>query len=93
MTKRELWATRVTEYRASGLGARRFCEGREYTAQALFYWMKRLRTEPSVPLRLAKVQRMSEARGVTIEMIRTRVELADGSLIASTLAALAQSGR
>lgn len=93
MTKRELWATRVAEYRASGLGARKFCEGREYTAQALFYWMKQLRTEPSGAPRMAKVRRISEGRGVAIEVIRTRVELADGSLIASTLAALSQSVR
>lgn len=93
MTKRELWATRVAEYRASGMGARKFCAGREYTAQALFYWMKQLRTEPPVAPRMAKVRRISESRGVAIEVIRTRVELADGSLIASTLAALSQSVR
>lgn len=43
MSKRAEWSARVAEWRASGLTSKRFCEGREYSAQNLLYWSSILR--------------------------------------------------
>lgn len=43
MTTEAKWRARVTAWRASGLTARVFCDGKEYTANGLRYWSSRLR--------------------------------------------------
>lgn len=43
MTTEAKWLARVEAWRASGLSARVFCEGEEYTANGLRYWSSRLR--------------------------------------------------
>lgn len=47
MTTEAKWAARVEAWRASGLTARAFCEGKEYTASGLRYWASRLRKTQS----------------------------------------------
>lgn len=43
MTTEAKWSARVQAWRMSGLTARAFCEGKEYTASGLRYWASRLR--------------------------------------------------
>jgi len=42
MTTEAKWSARVEAWRGSGLSARAFCEGKEYTASGLRYWSSRL---------------------------------------------------
>jgi hypothetical protein len=42
MTTEAKWSARVDAWRGSGLSARDFCEGKEYTASGLRYWSSRL---------------------------------------------------
>lgn len=60
MEKRELWKSRVKDWRASGQSMSEFSRGKEFTAAGLSYWVRRLASEaapPSKPLRLARVVR------------------------------------
>jgi hypothetical protein len=45
MSKAAEWAARVAEWRASGMTAKGFCEGRGYSAQSLLYWSSKLRRQ------------------------------------------------
>ena len=67
MTTEAKWSARVDAWRGSGLSARAFCEGKEYTAGGLRYWASRLRqsqeerdarTDPAVKeVRIARLVR------------------------------------
>lgn len=85
MTKRDaVWAERVAAWKASGMGAVRFCEGKGYSSSSLAAWSRRLRTSdassaPSV--RLAAVVRQAApaacgAGGITVERGALRVHFA-----------------
>ena len=41
MTSRSEWEARVSEWRASGLTAEKFCEGRDFKRTALYWWSGR----------------------------------------------------
>lgn len=60
MEKRELWSTRVKEWRVSGQSMSQFSRDKEFTAAGLSYWVRRLASEipsSSKSLRLARVVR------------------------------------
>jgi hypothetical protein len=46
-TTAEKWSVRVDAWRRSGVGARSFCEGRDFSESGLRYWASRLRRETS----------------------------------------------
>jgi len=51
------WAARVAAWRASGVTAKAFCDGKDFTAGGLRYWASRLRREPtSMPIPTAAVR-------------------------------------
>jgi hypothetical protein len=62
ITTEEKWSARVEGWRSSGLTARAFCEGKEFTASGLRHWASRLgRVEPRrrerAQVRVARVVR------------------------------------
>lgn len=64
MTDRETWASRVAEWKASGLSSPKFCAGKEFTAGGLRHWAYRLEHgEPTRrrQVRLARVVRTARA--------------------------------
>jgi hypothetical protein len=59
MTKRDEWASRVAEWRSSGLTSAAFTEGKPFTAGGLRHWAFRLKTrQPRKALRVVRVQRI-----------------------------------
>ena len=69
MEKRDVWSARVREWRTSGKSLSEFCRGREFSAQGLGYWVKRVEaSEPSAPgtksVRLARVVRTRDGAPV-----------------------------
>lgn len=45
------WRRIIQDWEASGLGAKRFAEGRGFSAASLYLWRKRLRAGESPPVR------------------------------------------
>jgi len=92
MTTEAKWIARVKAWRASGLSATEFCEGKPYKANTLWHWSCRLGragVETTAgdgvgEVRLARVVRTSarpEEEGETaivLEMGRVRVEVRRG---------------
>jgi hypothetical protein len=69
----EKWAARVEAWRHSGLSARAFSEGKEFTANGLHYWASRLRrtesaTQAKPKVRLARVVPIPAAAAVEREV-------------------------
>jgi hypothetical protein len=65
MVDRATWAHRVTEWRASGLTAARFCEGRGFSHTTLQGWSSKLAKEPAEtppePIRMVRLLRRAAA--------------------------------
>ena len=61
MADEGMWAERVSEWRASGLTSRKYCEGKPFTAGGLRHWAYRLGRgrQESAPVRMARVVRLS----------------------------------
>lgn len=90
MTTASEWAIRVKEWSSSGVGAREFCEGREFSAKALQWWSSRFRRhgfpkkarERGAALarvvRRAEEVRAGEDAGVIIELSGARVRVGVG---------------
>ena len=64
-----LWQERITEWKASGLTAERFCQDKEFTTSALRQWVYRFKREAQAALktseptvRVARVVRETTAR-------------------------------
>lgn len=84
MTKREaMWAERVEAWKASGVGAMKFCEGKGYSGSSLSMWSRRLRAGTEPAIRLAAVVRRepapaapSSAGAITVERGGLRVQFA-----------------
>lgn len=58
MTKRDEWASRVAEWRLSGLTSAAYAEGKPFTAGGLRHWAHRLKTgHPRKALRVVRVER------------------------------------
>ena len=63
MADRETWAKRVSEWRSSGVSARAYCEGKEFTEGGLRYWAYKLDGRPRTRrIRIAKVVRAASLR-------------------------------
>jgi len=45
MANAKTWGERVSEWRASGLSAVKFAEGRDFSPHQLWYWRARIRSE------------------------------------------------
>jgi len=61
MADQETWASRVQEWKASGLTSASYCEGKPFTAGGLRHWAYRLgrgRSSGGEAIRLAKVVRI-----------------------------------
>lgn len=63
MTRREVWARRVAEWRASGKTSAAFAAGQPFTGSGLRHWAHRLSKEPRPPrrLRVVRVERRPRA--------------------------------
>ena len=57
------WAERVGAWRASGLTAKGYCAGREFSAGTLHFWSSKLKRGRKVesPVKLARVVRVRES--------------------------------
>ena len=63
MADRETWAKRVSEWKSSGMGARAYCEGKDFTEGGLRYWVYKLDGRPGTRrIRIAKVVRATGLR-------------------------------
>lgn len=67
----ERWATRVAEWKASGLTSTQYCEGRDFTPGGLRHWAYRLRKSASKtalvrrpPVQLVRVERVARIKQV-----------------------------
>ena len=103
MSKGRDWAAEVEGWRTSGLSARQYCEGRQYSATTLYWWSSRLKnargaSEPQKTVRLARVVRKRSARRapkaalIVVQIGRARVEVAadtDRNALSVVLEALA----
>jgi hypothetical protein len=104
MAKAAEWSERVADWRASGLTAKEYCEGREYSAQNLLYWSSTLRRKGSAERRpdrevtMARVIRRVDAEpspktpaSIVVRTRTARVEVrpgADAATLALVLTAL-----
>lgn len=80
MDATELWARRVKEWRSSGLSARQFVEGADYSEGSLRYWASRLkRSRPASEPEALRVVRVVHGAGDRAETSdtgsRVRVEV------------------
>jgi hypothetical protein len=62
MSNESEWATRVSDWRASGKSAREFCTDKDYSVTTLYWWASRLKRDGQPkpqhkPMRLARVVR------------------------------------
>lgn len=57
MTDAKTWESRVAEWKASGLSAEKFCEGKEFRPHALYSWASELKKKASKAVPLVKVVR------------------------------------
>jgi hypothetical protein len=100
MKRREVWAQRVTEWKASGLSSRAFCDGKDFSQGGLRYWAHRIahESESKVPeLRVARVRRVRKAKedgefgpaAVVLVVGPARVEVRSG-FDAATLAGVVE---
>ena len=108
MANRAEWQERVSEWRASGLTAAQFCEGREFSRSALHWWSGQLRTNqrstsgaradqasPSVAMARVETGRAS-VEALTIEIGSARIVVprgVDHATLACALRALKESAQ
>ncbi|HTP28884.1 MAG TPA: hypothetical protein VMK12_24895 [Anaeromyxobacteraceae bacterium] len=88
MADRETWAKRVAEWRSSGLSARAYCEGKDFTQGGLRYWAYSLEGRPRTRgIRIARVVRvkglrLSEGKGpeavLVLEVGSARIGIGPG---------------
>lgn len=57
MSDAKTWEARVVEWRASGLPATKFCEGKDFSYPSLHSWASRLKKKATQTIPLAKVVR------------------------------------
>jgi len=71
MADQETWASRVQEWKASGLTSARYCEGKPFTAGGLRHWAYRLgrgrSSSEGEGIRLAKVVRIPSPKTPTVD--------------------------
>lgn len=93
MAKASEWMERVDAWRASGLSAAEFCEGREYSAKGLLWWSSHFRRHGkparsgSTGVALARVVRspvekatpQSASAAIVVRTKRARVEVRSGA--------------
>lgn len=81
MTTRDMWAERVKDWRASGLTAPAYAEGKEFAASTLRYWSSRLEQEPP-SVRIARLVRVAAPAAaepaLLVEVAGARVEVRRG---------------
>jgi transposase len=85
MARASEWAKRVASWRASGLSAERFCEGKDYSVASLRHWSSQVgrakrAAEAKRPrsVRLARVVRATSGAatpGIFVEVAGARVEV------------------
>ena len=65
MASAAVWAERVSAWRASGLTADEFAEGRGFAGASLRWWSSRLRqtARPEAGIRLTRVTRVARVEG------------------------------
>lgn|SRR5208282_291789 len=51
LEKRQAWAARFARYRSNGLSVASFCKQERLSENTFYYWAKRLRTPPALPVR------------------------------------------
>jgi hypothetical protein len=83
------WADRVSEWKASGEGAKEFCAGRGYSANTLLWWSSQLRRgralkatkAPSVQMaRVVRAPSVATPPGVVlVELGGARVAVSSGA--------------
>lgn len=107
MSDQAVWGRRVSEWKASGVPATSFVEGRGYTASALRYWAKRLEregqarpSEGASPVRIARLVRDDEPAeptgSITVEVGRVRLTVGRGfdrGTLRDVLGVLAELGQ
>lgn len=78
------WAERVAAWRASGLTAKAYCVGREFSAGTLHFWSSKLKHGPKVQGRV-KLARVVRARGSESgHGVALVVELRDARILVPT---------
>ncbi len=95
------WAERVAAWRASGLTAKAYCAGREFSAGTLHFWSSKLRRGRKVqsPVKLARVVRLrdSEPRhgvALVVELRDARILVpsdVDAAMLARVVGALREA--
>jgi len=81
MSKEDEWATRVAEWKSSGLSGTKFCEERGISVATLYWWSRRLKRaqKPSSKretVRLARVVRSQVSTApVIVQVGLARVEI------------------
>jgi hypothetical protein len=84
MTDEQIWAERVAQWKASGLGPYEFCAGREFAAGELRYHAKQLKRKQRPPAQAKKPRpeperkywRESDARAFVEEHARSGLSIA-----------------
>lgn len=106
MAKASEWAERVDAWRASGLSASKFCEGRTYSAKSLQWWSSyfgrrgRPTKNAGAGVALARVVRSPVEKAsprlgsasIVVETKRVRVEVRSGADRATLSAVFAALG-
>lgn len=67
MTNTEIWAARVAEWRASGLTATKFCEGKDFSRTGLYNWASKLERENAVASQGVRIARVFRQRAKAID--------------------------
>ena len=73
MTDMKTWEQRVAAWRSSGLSARAFSEGREYSVHMLRYWAQQVGPTPATPAPAARRAAAAVPRPVTPAVRMARV--------------------
>jgi hypothetical protein len=95
------WTERVAAWRASGLTAKAYCAGREFSAGALHFWSSKLNRERKAhrPVKLARVVRAhgsEQGHGVAlvVELHGARIVVpigVDGATLTRVVTALREA--
>jgi hypothetical protein len=83
MSKQVEWTAEVAAWRASGLTARKFCEGRAFTAARLYWWSSQMarsqdsasRTTTLPMARVVRSRAVSACGPIVIRVGKARVEV------------------
>jgi hypothetical protein len=95
------WTERVVAWRASGLTAKAYCAGREFSAGALHFWSSKLNRgrKTHQPVKLARVVRAREGKpghgvALVVELRDARILVpsdVDGATLTRLVAALREA--